>query len=213
MGLGFVLLVWACIGTILAAVAGATLAAICFFVQKLCRRRREGWVLVFAITPFFCGLYCFLAFIGYGIWCETQRGVAFGIGDDFHFPIDNGYSFHAIDTMNNPWLETPAGAEIHQDFEAIGAAPPMILLRQAANRFILIDTKTRIEKAFATEPELTQAVQGRGLKEVKLMTPDDFYRRWRFGILDLIAGTGIILPPIIAFIILSLRFWKALRTP
>jgi hypothetical protein len=71
MGLGFVLLIWAIIGTFFAAAAGAVLATICFFVQKRRGRIRKVWVLAFAIIPFICGLYCFIAFIAYGVWCET----------------------------------------------------------------------------------------------------------------------------------------------
>lgn len=212
MGTGFVLIIWAIIGTFLAAIAGAFLALICFAIQEVRGQVRKRWILFFAVTPFVCGVYCFGAFILYGIWCEVFRGRDFGIGDGFYFPIANGYTFNSIDTFENPYLASGNGHQIHHGFQAIDAKPPLIFLRQTPNQFFLIDTATGTEKVFATEAELTMTAKESGAAEMHLRSPDEFYRGGRFNALDMVAAIVMYAPPVLGFVLLVLLFWRSLKS-
>jgi hypothetical protein len=211
MGTGFVLIIWAIVGTLLASFAGVVLALICFAIQKIRNRVQRRWILLFAVAPFVGGVYLFVSFILYGIWCEGFRGRDFGIGDGFYFPITNGYTFNAIDTFDNPWLETPSRSQLHHDFEAIDAVPPLIFIKQGSNQFFIVDTASGSETAFPTEAEMTTSARAHGAI-VHFQSPDEFYRKWRFTTLDLLAALLIYPPPVLVFLVLVFLFWRSLKS-
>lgn len=162
MGLGLVLAGWAVIGTLFAIAAGAALAGICFLILRSRRLVNRRWILAFAVAPFLCGTYCFVAFIGYGLWCETKPGVDFGIGDSFRVQLGNHYEFQAIDTPEHPFLVAPDGTQFHDELQRIGVTSNWIYGEVSPTAFFLIDATNKSETSFqipATFPTLcTNAV-------------------------------------------------------
>jgi hypothetical protein len=210
MGLGFVLLIWAVLGTIAAVIAGAVLAAICALIQKAYGKIQKRWVFAFALLPFACGVYGFIGIIAYGVWCETVRGVDFGTGDSFRAPIVNGYQFQAIDTPTQGYLVAPDGTQFHQGVQMLGDSEALIFGQEGTGYFLL-DSKSGTELTFTNESTLREALQQRGVTKPELLPPEQFYFRHRFGLFDWVAfgfGVGI---PLLAFIALVFLFARSLR--
>ncbi len=193
-----------------AVVAGTTLGAICFLILRRRKQVSRAWIPVFAIAPFLGGLYCFAAFILYGIWCETIRGVDFGTGDGFRVQLGNHYEFQAIDTPANAFLVDPDDAQLHAGLEQIGRSGNFIYGEDSTG-FFLIDAPKHSEIAPKTANDLFTALRDRGVPNPELDSPAQFYGRHRFGMPDLAAGLLILTPPVIGFSFLIWSFYRALQ--
>ena len=106
MGIGFVIIIWGIIFTIL-------FAPTSFFIGLAVRwwvLRREGRVIsfrramTFGIFPFILLVYGFFALIGYAFHCELVRKVDPGIGDGWQVPLGNDYYLCMIDTPEHGYL-------------------------------------------------------------------------------------------------------------
>jgi hypothetical protein len=211
MGLGFVLLVWAIIGTFLALIAGAILAAICSFVQKRFGQIRKNWIIAFGIAPFLCGLYCFVAFIAYGIWCEEYRGLDFGTGDTWHIPLANGFELYAIDTFDQVYLVAPNGTQFHEGLRQLGVSGPWIYGELPSSIYFLIDSAANSETKFPTDRDLDDALRVHGVTNPDLLPTESYYQKHRFSGPDSLAAGLILGPPGIGFLILVFLFFRAMR--
>jgi hypothetical protein len=98
VGLGFVLIVWAFLLTVLAIPAVLVLLVIANRTGGRTRAKRVlRWVVVAApIAACYAGVW----FVAYMFWCSEVRGVDPGIGDSSIIPLGQGFSLTSIDVSD-----------------------------------------------------------------------------------------------------------------
>lgn len=223
MGIGFVLLIWAVIGTVLAGFAlllcgGAT----AYFTRGVKEGRRKA-IFLASVFPFLCLGYAGAIFI----FQAAVNGLALdrdpGLGDDWHCPLPNGYALTMIDVTDYGWVYNPktqgVGGGIGEQNDAVFG----VRIVQVSGRYIFggvdskipddegvpktegeqidsyffIDTQTGKRLDFKTYNDLRDVALKLGI-QLNLLPIDDVYRRYRFTAFDIFAGFLLFAAPILA---------------
>jgi len=232
MGIGFVLVIWAVVGTILASVGSLALGGITSYLTS---GTEEGRRTIFAARalPFAClawaaVLFIFQAFVNGALLHRDP-----GIGDGWDCPLPNGYAITMIDVTDQGWVYNPktqsdGGVGEQEDAVAgvrsLQVAERYILggfdtqafakLGQPSNdvdRYFLLDTQTGKRADFTNYDAIHIAASHLGV-QLKLERIEVVYRRYRYTWFDVFVGLLLCVPPIVYAALLARQILK-LRTP
>jgi hypothetical protein len=232
MGVGFVLLFWAVVGTVVAAIGAATLGcATALLTQGITNGRRKV-IIAASLFPIVClgwggAVFVFQAAVNEGLLYRDL-----GIGDTWHAPLPNGYQIMMIDVTDQGWVYNPKTQPdgVGEREDAVGGVRSV----QVAGRYILGATDSKgfehlgkdtnqVDAYFLLDSQLgkqTQfqnydALRHRALElgiEPNLQPIDAVYSKFRFSWFDVLAGLLFCLPPVIGALLLFRWIVRLRRT-
>jgi hypothetical protein len=232
MGIGFVLIIYALGGSAAAVIGALVLRGLgTRFVPGQSRSRK---LLIRTVTafPFAClfwagGVFVFSAAVNVTL---LHRDV--GIGDGFDCPLPNGYALSFIDTTDAGSVYNPKGrpvwSEVREDavndVTAMQLAGPYILGGVDSHRlehwehdvvtadsWFLLNTKTRERTDFKSIEELKESARRSNIT-LSLVPIGDLYSKYRFTWFDAFAGALLVVPPLLAFALLTRWTLRLRRT-
>ncbi len=225
MGIGFVVIVFATLGSV-AAVYGALILRT--LVSYLTRKRSESNtdLLRFAFAlPFLCLVWGVIVFAFQGVINVTVFHRDIGLGDGFECPLPNGYALSFIDTTEIGTLHKSSTDGGVQDVRFLQLADPYIVAASDSKAFdhfgqrtasvdtyYLIDERSGRQTQFRDMASLREAARQLSLT-INLLPIGTFYSKYRFTWFDTFAVIFLFTPPL--FGVLSLGKWafKVRRGP
>src|SRR5580692_4593570 len=107
MGIGIVLLLWAVVGTVVAAIGAVTLGWITAVLTRRIANNRRKVIVAASLFPLVClgwggAMFVFQAVVNEGL---LHRDL--GLGDTWHAPLPNGYQIMMIDVTDQGWVYNP----------------------------------------------------------------------------------------------------------
>lgn len=235
MGIGFVLLIWIVVGTLLAAIGAAVLGGTAAYLTRGAQHGRKRLILVVSLFPIMCVVWAGANFIFQAIVNETVLHRDPGLGDTWNCPLPNGYALLMIDTTDQGWVYNPktqSDDSVSDQEDAVGG----VRVLQVAGRYILggadtrsfqqqenqseqidtyflLDTQIGKQIRFPDYAALRTKAQGLGIS-AKLEPIAAVYSRYRFTWFDVFAGSLFLVPPLIGALLLlrwTLRMRKTSR--
>ncbi len=219
MGIGFVLIIWAIVGTILAGLGMLVLGGAAALFTRGVTTGRWKPILVAGLFPFAClawagGLFVFQAIINDVVFHRDP-----GLGDTWYCPLPNGYALMMIDLTDNGWVYNPKtqpGSGVGEQEDAIAG----VRVVQVAGRFILggadsqsfqdsgedstrvdsyflMDTETGKRTTFPTQDSLRNAASQLGI-QLNLQPIDSVYSKYRLTWFDAFVGLLLFAAPLLA---------------
>lgn len=234
MGLGFVLLIWAILGLILAGLGSLIFGGLTAFLTRGVPRGRKRAIIAAGVFPFVCLAWGGAVFVFQAVVNEGMLKRDLGIGDTSHCPLANGYQLMMIDVTDQGWVYNPAtqgssgiirdkedaipgvrnlqvagryilGASDSNAFEHLGRET------NAVDSYFLLDTQQGKRTQFHSEGELDVAARQLGI-EVQLQPIYSVYSKYRFSWFDVFAGILFCVPPAIAGVLLLVWIARVRRT-
>jgi hypothetical protein len=202
MGIGFALLFGLILGVIVAGCASAALGFLAGkFLKNSPERPRRRAIIATRILPPIAMVIALCGFVGYGIWCETARGLDAGLGDSWCVPLGLGYSLQMIDIPQNAYVQMPTGNQV--GVKRLGYDDRFLYIETAPDKYFLIDKKTGALIHDLTTQALDKQLKESGAPPAILRSPDEVYRTLRWGIEDIVAGLLILaLPAFLTLVVL-----------
>jgi hypothetical protein len=234
MGLGFVLLAWAVIGTILAGIGLAILGgATASFTRGVKKGRRKA-IIIAGLFPFACLTWAAIIFILQAIINDRWLHRDPGIGDGWYCPLPNGYRITMIDVTDQGWVSNPrtqgTEGDINEQEDAIfgvrtlQVTGPYIFggvdsqaFKHLGDRnskidsYFLIDTRTGKRTTLPDYETLRDVASKLGVNP-NLETIYSVYCRYRYSWFDAVAGIMLCVPPAICFVLLIRWIVRLRRT-
>jgi hypothetical protein len=232
MGIGMVLLLWAVVCVILAAVGALVLGGSTALFTRGVKRHRRTVILLAALLPFACmgwagAVFVFQALVNEGLFHRDP-----GLGDTWHCPLPDGYALLMIDETDHGWIYNPRtqgwGGGVSEAEDSVPGVRKLQLagqyilggsdsrsweLRETSSDYIdsyfLLDTRSGKRRNFATYEELHAAALQLGIQP-NLEPIDAVYSRYRFTWFEAFAIALLCLPPLVPAWIL-LRWIVRLR--
>ena len=215
MGLGIVLLFWAVVGTIVAAIGGATLGCTTALLTRGVAKGRRRIIIAASLFPLVCLGWGGIVLVFQGVVNEGLLHRDLGLGDTWHAPLPNGYQIMMIDVTDQGWVYNPKtqpGSSVGEQEDAVAGVRNL----QVAGRYILgaIDSKSfehlsrdtnRVEAYFLLDTQsgkrtqfqnydaLRQSALGLGI-EPNLQPISTVYSKFRFSSFDILAGLLFCIP-------------------
>ena len=234
MGLGVVLVFWAVVGVVLAAIGAAFLGLTTAFLTRGVLRWRRVAIISAALLPFACLAWGGVVFLFQAAVDEGLLHRDLGLGDGWHAPLPNGYQVSFIDvtdegTVYNP--KTQPGQDTVTDRPdavfgvrllqvegpyLLGARDTHYLERigqesDAIDSYFLLDTRAGKTISKSSYDELTADASRLGIT-LHLEPIYSVYSHFRFTWFDVFASCLLILPPLIAITILVIFVLRLRRT-
>jgi hypothetical protein len=173
MGIGFVLLFWAVVGTIAATIAAVVFGAATSIATSHVSKGRRLAIFAAIIFPFTCLAWAGAVFIFQAVVNEAIFHRDAGLGDSWRCLLPSGYTIFMIDTTDNGWVfnpKTQPGSAIGEQDDAIAGVAELELADQyilgrsidafshvrQPDSFFLLDTQSGKHKTFATRAELRE---------------------------------------------------------
>jgi hypothetical protein len=238
MGIGFVLLIWAVVGLIVACVGALVLGGVTAFATLEVRRFRRLTIIAASAFPFVCLGWGGAVFVFQAAVNEFLLHRDPGLGDTWECPLPNGYSLMMIDDTDNGWVYNPATQGVPGGVGEQEDAVAGVSQIQVAGRYILgsVDGKA-FEHPTVVDGVVTDASNRRAdsffLLDTKTGKRQDYpgyaalvsaaqplaiqakfepihavYQRYRFTWFDLFAAISFFGPPLLGAILL---FWWVLH--
>ena len=226
MGVGFVLLLWVVVGTVVAAVGAATLGLATALLTRGVANGRRKVIIAASLFPIVCLGWGGLMFVFQAVVNEGLLHRDLGLGDTWHAPLPNGYQIMMIDVTDQGWVYNPktqpdSGVGEREDAVAgvrdvqvvgryiLGATDSKAFehLGQETNQvdaYFLLDTRLGKQKQFQNYNALRQSALELGI-EPNLQPINTIYSKFRFSWFDVVAGLLFCLPPVIGGLVLV--FW------
>lgn len=231
MGIGFVLLIWAVVGALVAGVGAAVLGSAAAYLTRRSGHGRKRLILIASLFPFMCLVWAGAVFMFQAMVNEAVLHQDAGLGDTWNCPLPNGYALLMIDTMDRGWIYNPktqpegAVAE-QQDAVAdvrvlqvagryiLGGADPRLLPQQESrseqiDSYFLLDTQVGKQVRFQDYEALRAKAQELGIS-ASLEPTAAVYSRYRFTWFEVFAGSLFLMPPLIGALLL-LRWTLRIR--
>jgi hypothetical protein len=191
----FVLLIWGALFTFLGIPIAVGLGIWSCRNQKRSPHDRNKYrPIIAAILPYVLLAYGGVAFIAYGLWCESIRHVDAGIGDAASVPIGNAHFFCMIDIPDSGYIlkggcsGSPAISEIAE----LAVVGDRIVGKSKSSGSFIFNTRSEVlQKYDNLDLALTQFTPRPTLESV-----DSFYAHSRWGLPDVIALLIIGIPVI-----------------
>jgi hypothetical protein len=234
MGIGFVLIIWAVIASVMAGIGMVVLGGATALATRGVRTiSRQAAIAVATLFSFVCvgwagGVFVFQALVN-----ELILNRDLGMGDSWHCPITNGYQILFIDITDhgivyNPKTQLSKGG-VHDREGAIFGVRQLQLSgeyilggRDTAaipssssdhvDSFFVLDTRTGTRRDFERLESLKDEAASRGVK-LQLEPIYDVYSKHRFTYFDVFAGILFIVPPLTGFVALIWWIIRLRRTP
>jgi hypothetical protein len=223
MGIGIVLLFWAVVGTVVAAIGAVTLGGITALLTRRVARNRRKVIVAASLFPLVClgwggGMFVFQAVVNEGL---LHRDL--GLGDTWHAPLPNGYQIMMIDVTDQGWVYNPktqSSGGVGEQEDAVAGVRNL----QVAGRYILggtdsksferlgkdsnrvdayfiLDTQVGKQTTFQNYDALHQRAVALGI-ELKLQPINAVYSKFRFSWFDVFAVVLFCVPPVIGGLVL-----------
>lgn len=224
MGLGFVLLIWAVVGTLLACIGAVTFGGATALFTRRATRGRRYVIIAASLFPFVClawgaGIFVFQAVVNEGL---LQRDL--GLGDTWHAPLPNDYQVMMIDDTDRGWVYNPrtqfSSFGVVEQEDAVAGVTNLQVVNQyvlgatnaeswshsgkdssQVSAYFLLDTATGKRTQFQNYEEL----RGRALElsiDPNLQPINTVYSKYRFSWFDVFAGSLFLIPPLIGGLLL-----------
>ena len=226
MGVGFVLLLWVVVGTVVAAVGAATSGSATAMLTRGVANGRRKVIIAASLFPIVCLGWGGVMFVFQAVVNEGLLHRDLGLGDTWHAPLPNGYQIMMIDVTDQGWVYNPktqpdSGVGEREDAVAgvrdvqvvgryiLGATDSKAFehLGQETNQvdaYFLLDTRLGKQKQFQNYNALRQSALELGI-EPNLQPINTIYSKFRFSWFDVVAGLLFCLPPVIGGLVLV--FW------
>lgn len=225
MGLGFVLLFWGVVGTVLAVIGTAALA---YGAGRLTRGAKSGArrrvIIAAGLFPFACFAWSGGVFVFQAVVNETLLHRDVGMGDTWHAPLPNGDQVMMIDITDqgvvyNPKTQASESGIVEQEDTVWGVREMQVAgryvlagadtrtaehLDQDSNQvdcYFLLDTQTGKRTPFKTYDELRQRASELNI-QVNMQPIYNVYAKYRFSSFDVFAGLMFCVPPIVGLFVL-----------
>jgi hypothetical protein len=223
MGIGFVLLIWAVVGIVLAGTGALVLRCTAAYLTRGAQRGRKTLILATSLFPFACLGWAAAVFAFQAIINEAVPHRDAGLGDTWSCPLPNGYALLMIDTTDqgfvyNPKIQLDGGVAEQED--AIAA----VRLVQIAGRYIhggsdsraferlenrgqqvdsyfLLDTQTGTHTNYPSYEALRSKALELGIA-LSLERIDTIYGRYRYTRFEVFVGLLLCLPPLVGAVLL-----------
>jgi len=228
MGIGFVLLLWAVAGVILAGIGSLVLAGVTAYLTRGVVDGRGRTILLAAVFPAVCLAWAGIMFIFQATVNEGLLHRDAGMGDTWHCPLPNGYQILMIDETDHGWVYNPKtqeGGSVTEQDDAVGGVRTL----QVAGRYILggsdskwfgklnpstdevdsyflMDAAAGKHNTFSSYDELATAARSVEI-EPRLEPILDVYSKYRFSWFEVFAGLLFVLPMLTAATFLARRIF------
>jgi hypothetical protein len=219
MGLGFVIIIWVVIGSILAGIGACVCGGVTAFLTRGAKDSRGKVVLAACAFPFACLVWAGIVFV---IQAAVNIGLLHrdpGIGDGWDCPLPNGYAISMIDvtdqgTVYNPKTQTVPGGISSQDDVAdcvrIMQVTPRYILGGVDSKaydhlgtnsdqidgYFILDTQVGKRTDIPTLDVLHLAASQLGI-QLNLEPIATIYSRYRFTWFDILSAFLLFAPPLI----------------
>jgi hypothetical protein len=232
MGIGFVLLIYAVIGLILAAVGALVLGSAAAYLTRGAGPGRKRLILAVSFFPLVCLGWVGTVFIFQAIINEDVFHRDAGLGDTWECPLPNGYALLMIDTTDQGWVYNPKTQPdgVGEQEDAVSG----VMVVQVAQRYIfggsdsswagesdprvdsyfLLDTQIGKHTTFSSYDALRKKAQELGVV-LNLDSIGAVYSRYRFTWFDTFVVVLTIVPPLlVAFLLMrwTIRLRKSRDT-
>lgn len=232
MGIGFVLLIWAVVGIILACIGALVVGAAATFLTRGATRDRSLTLLASFAFPFVCLgwaalLFVFQAFVNGAMHRDP------GLGDTWTCPLPNGYAILMIDDTDHGWIYNPKtqpGSGVSELDDAVDC----VVMAQVSGRYILggadsnstaalgadlnhidsyfiLDTQAGKKTVFSNFDQLRQTAQTLGVS-LNLEPIHALYSKYRYTWFDILVGVSLCIPLLIYFGILVAKIRRLRRS-
>jgi hypothetical protein len=212
MGIGFVLIIWFILWMGVACFCSLALG---LFTWWLLRRAMKGprfrAIAAVVLLPPVCVACGLVGFVGYGLWCETTRGVDAGIGDGWRVPLGSGYQLMMIDTMEQAYIESPKGEQCGMGMPRLGFDDHAVYFEAQRDTFGLIEKATGRLSTGLSEAELAAKLELLGSPTVRLRPPERVYSSLRWGAKDLLAIPMVLGLPVFLTLGVGSYVWRVWR--
>lgn len=230
MGIGFVLLIWAVAGAILAGFGAVVLGGITALLTRGVAQGRTRMILVASIFPFLCLGWAGIVFFSQAAVNEFVFHRDPGLGDMWQCPLPDGYALLMIDETEQGWVFNPKtrgwdgvaeGEDSISGVRVLQLSGPYILggrdshAYQLASKdeyiesYFLLDTRTGKHESFPAYEALRDQAQQMGIA-LSMERINVVYSRYRFSWFDILAAVVLLGPPLI-FACLLIRWVLRLR--
>lgn len=211
MGIGVVLLVWLIVWLGLACLLSSVLGPFTLrLVRHASRRSRTRAVSAVVVLPPVSMIAGVIGFVGYGIWCETSRGVDAGVGD-LHVPLGSGYQLVMIDTRGEAYVDSPVGDQFGVGSRGLGFDDKTIYFGGAHDTFQLIEKASARSSIGLSEAELADRLRSLGSPAASLRCPASVYSNLRWGKQDLLVVPLILGLPALLSVGVAAYIWRVWR--
>jgi hypothetical protein len=231
MGLGFVLLFWVVVGTVVAAIGAATLGCGAALLTRGVTNGRRKVVIAASMLPFVCLGWGGAVFVFQAVVNEALLHRDLGLGDTWHAPLPNGYQIMMIDVTDQGWVYNPKtqpGSGVGEREDAVAGVRDV----QIAGRYVLGATDSKafehlgkdtnqVDAYFLLDTQLGKRTQFQNYDalrhsalelgiEPNLQPISTVYSKFRFSWFDVLAGLLFCIPPVIG-VLLLIRWIVRLR--
>lgn len=232
MGIGFVLLFWAVIGTILSGLAAIVFGGFAaVFTRRVIKGRRPA-ILAATLLPFACFAWAGVIFAFQSLVNEGLLHRDPGLGDAWSCPLPNGYQILMIDVTDYGWVYNPKtqfgydGVGEREDavfgvrlvqiagpyiFGGVDEDSPPELDSAKIDSYFMLDARTGKRTKLPNYDALSSAAGQLGI-QLHLEPIDRVYRKYRFSWFDVFAGVLFCVPILIAFFFLVRWVLRLRRT-
>lgn len=178
MGIGFILFILLFLGLLVAVPTGLILAIKTHRQnegQSISFRRSPVKALIAPVALVFC---CFIAFIGYMVWCEAVLGEDPGIGDSWQVRLTNEYSFLMIDTTEVGAIVSPDRDQPVGGIKKIGQQGDFLFGESLNGKaYFLVDTSSNQVWRLGSENAFLDQCHAAGVNPGEMYPPETFYLR------------------------------------
>jgi hypothetical protein len=231
MGVGFVLLLWVVVGTVVAAVGAATLGLATALLTRGIANGRRKVIIAASLFPIICLGWGGVTFVFQAVVNEGLLHRDLGLGDTWHAPLPNGYQIMMIDVTDQGWVYNPKtqpGSGVGEQEDAVAGVRNLQVVGRyilgatdskafenlgkdtnQVDAYFLLDTQSGKRKQFQSYDALRQSALELGI-EPNLPPINTIYSKFRFSWFDVAAGLLFCVPPVIG-VLLLIRWIVRLR--
>ena len=232
MGLFFVLILYAVVLSVLAAISAVILGCIAFLLTRRRAGRRRA-VVVCAAFPFACVAFAGAWFFAYAVINYSFFHRDAGLGDGWETPLPNGYALMMIDVTDEGTVYNP---KTQRDFDSVASRQDAVFgVRQlqvsgnhifgardsgyferighdssAVDTWFELDADGNHPVEFKTLAELKQRAASEGIT-LQLRSFYSVYSEYRFTWFDYSAFAILIIVPTLGLVLLAFWIWRVRR--
>jgi hypothetical protein len=212
VGIGFVLIVWVVIGSVLAAIGALALWGLAGYLTRQAKQPRGRLLSFAAALPFLSLAWAAIVFVFQATINVAVLHRDIGIGDAFECPLPDGYALAFIDTTEIGTVYKNNTENGVRNVRFLQLAGPYIVAasdskaldhfgRQTAavDTYFLIDTRNGRRSQFTDMAALRLAAERLHIT-VSLLPVGDLYSKYRFTWFDAFAAILLIVPPMLGVV-------------
>lgn len=217
MGIGFVLLIWAVVGAILASIAAVVLGGTAALLTRGVSQGRKRVILATCVFPFLSLGWAGIVFLSQAAVNELVFHRDPGLGDTWQCPLPDGYALLMIDETEQGWVFNPktqgwGGVAEREDsisgVRVLQLSGPYILgggdshAYQFASKddyiesYFVLDTKAGRHEIIPTYEALRCKAQQLGIN-LNLERISVVYSRYRYTWFEAFVGLLVCAPPLL----------------